>query len=235
MRGAIGTLLLICFAAVGRPQAGNNPPETPAPGNQTPATMTKMEVRLIGPGIAPNSHAALPRKIYRAGSHYARIEDPPDARQKMQKLTIIAEPDAYSVNLIEKTGTHVLDQGGVNDMHLPIVLPFDPKHKLTNLDRLEFGDELAFFEDAGAQKVTGPTINAKPTDAYVLETAEGKATLVVKAGTHVPIKLSWTTPEGMYAYEYTIYEDEPFDATLFAKPAGIKYKEIAPDPAAERS
>lgn len=197
--------------------------------NEPPATMTKMEVRLMGPGIKPNSHAALPRRIYRAGAHYARMEDPPDARQRIEKLTIIAEPDAYSVNLIDKTGTHVVDQGGPNDLHLPVVLPFDPKHKLTNIDRLEFGDELDFFKDAEATKEAGPIINGRATDAYRLTTAEGNATLVVKSGTHVPIKLSWQTGDGTYTYEYIVYEDVPFDRTLFMKPEGIKYKEIPPD------
>ncbi len=202
--------------------------------NQPPATMTKMEVRLMGPGIKPRSHAALPRKIYRAGAHYARMEDPPDARQHVEKITIIAEPDAYSANLIDKTGTHAVDQGGPSDLHLPIVLPFDPKHELASLDRLEFGDELDFFEEAGATKGAGPIINSKPTDAYRLTTTEGGATLVVKPGTHIPIKLSWHTREGTYTYEYIVYEDVPFDAKLFAKPAGIAFKEMPPDTTSER-
>jgi hypothetical protein len=199
------------------------------PGSQLPKTMTKMEVRLIGPGIRPRSHAALPRKIYRAGAHYARMENPPDARQRVEKLTIIAEPDAYSVNLTDKTGTHAIDQGGPNDLHLPIVLPFDPKHKLPKLDRLEFGDEFDFFQDAGAAKTAGPIINSKTTDAYQLATAEGAAALIVKSGSHVPIRLSWQTPRGTYTYEYIVYKDVPFDASLFKKPAGVKYKEIPPD------
>lgn len=202
--------------------------------NQPPATMTKMEVRLMSPGIKPRSHAALPRRIYRAGTHYARMEDAPDAKQRLEKITIIAEPDAYSVNLIDKTGTHAIDVGGQNDLHLPIVLPFDPKHRLTTLDRLEFGDEFDFFQDAGASKGAGPIINGKPTDAYRLNTAEGTATLVVKSGTQVPIKLSWQMPDGTYTYEYIIYEDVPFDASLFARPAGIKFKEMPRDTTPDR-
>lgn len=200
---------------------------------QGPATMTKIVVRLIGPGIVPRSHAALPRTIYRAGEHYARIEDPPDARQHMEKLTIIAEPDAYSVNLIDKTGTHAIDQGGPNDLHLPIVLPFDPKHKLPMLDRLEFGDEVDFFDAAGATKQPGPIINAKPTTEYKLETSEGNATLIVKSGTETPIRLSWQTNDGTYTYEYIIYKQMPFNPALFRKPAGIAYKEVPPDTTAE--
>jgi hypothetical protein len=186
--------------------------------------MTKMVVRLMGPGIAPGSFAALPKTIYRAGEHYARIEDPPDARQHVQKLTIIAEPDAYSVNLIDRKGTHAIDQGGPNDLHLPVVLPLDPQHKLPELDRLEFGDELNFFEDNGAKKEAGPIVNGQPTDAYKL----GSAVLVVRANTHVPIFLSWKTPEGTYRYEYIVYKELPFDPALFAKPKGIRFREIPP-------
>jgi len=194
-----------------------------------PKSMTKMVVRLMGPGIKPGSYAALPRTIYRAGPHYARMESPPDARQKQEKLTIIAEPDAYSVNLIAKRGTHAIDQGGPNDLHLPIVLPFDPKHKLPHLDRLEFGEELDFFEQSGAKKSPGPIVNAQPTDAYVLQTTEGPATLVVKPGPETPIFLSWPAKDGTYKYEYITYEEMPFEPALFAKPKGIQLREIEPD------
>jgi hypothetical protein len=200
---------------------------------QHPATMTKIIVRLTGTEIKPASIASLPKTIYVADPHYARIEDPPDARQGIHKLTIIAEPDAYSVNLIDKKGTHAIDQGGPNDLHLPVVLPFDPKHELGKLDRLEFGDEFDFFEDAGATREPGPIVNAKPTDAYVLKTTRGQARLVVKAGTHIPITLSWSLGDRNYTYEYVTYEDVPFDPAIFARPAGVTFKEVVPDTTAE--
>ncbi len=155
---------------------------------------------------------------------------PPDARQKVQKLTIIDEPDAYSVNLIDRKGTHAIDQGGPNDLHLPIVLPFDPQHRLGKLDRIEFGAEYEFFDAFGAHKQPGPVINAKPTDAYELKTGEGAATLILRGGTQTPVFFSWQTKGGSYKYEYITYEDLPFDGGLFSKPAGIQWKEIRPDP-----
>lgn len=194
-----------------------------------PSTMIRMVVRVMGPGIKPGSSPALPKLIYRAGAHHARIEDPPDARQRLQKLTIISEPDAYSINLITKRGTHAVDQGGPDDLHLPIVLPFDPKHHLSRLDRLEFGDEYSFFEDAGAQKQAGPEINGKPTDALSLPQTDGSATLVLRSGTEIPIMLSWHSQEGEYKYEYIEYKEVPYDANLFKRPEGITYREIPPD------
>jgi hypothetical protein len=202
--------------------AGATPPA------KAPATMLKIVVRLSGPTIKPNSHAALPKTIYVADPHFARIEDPPDARQALQKLTIIAEPDAYSANLIDKKGTHAIDQGGPDDLHLPILLPFDPKHQFGALDKLEFGDEFDFFKDAAAVQQAGPIINAKPTDAYVLKNAHVTATLVVRAGTNVPVTLTWQSKDGKYTYEYITYEELPFDPALFARPAGIQFKEIMP-------
>ena len=206
---------------------------TAADTNSPPGSMTKMVVRLIGPGIKPKSFAALPKTIYRAGPHYARIEDPPDARQQIHKLTIIAEPDAYSVNLIDKKGTHAIDQGNAHGLHLPVVLPFDPKHQLGKLDQLEFGEEEDFFKDSGAASEPGPTINAKPTDALRLKIPTGSALLVLRAGTHEPVFLSWQTKEGTYKYEYIEYKDQPFDQKLFTKPAGITYKEVLPDKGSE--
>jgi hypothetical protein len=200
-----------------------------AGADDQPSTTIRMVVRVMGPGIKPGSAAALPKVIYRAGAHHARIEDAPNARERMHKLTIISEPDAYSINLITRRGSHAVDQGGPDDFHLPIVLPFDPKHRLPKLDRLEFGDEYSFFEEAGAQKQGGPIINSKPTDALRLSPADGNATLVLRSGTEIPITLSWHGDDGDYQYEYIEYKELPFDAALFKRPEGITYRELPPD------
>jgi hypothetical protein len=196
-----------------------------------PESMTRIVVRLTGPHIKPGSIAAMPKTIYEAAPHFARIEDPPDARQRQQKLIVVAEPDAYSANLIDKTGTHVRDAGGDdrNDLHLPIVLPFDPKHRLGVLDGIEFGSEVDFFKQAGATKSAGPVINGKPTDAYDLKTPGGVAKLVTRGGSDVPVTLTWPADDGQYRYEYIEYTDQPFDLKLFTKPEGIRFRDVQPD------
>jgi len=191
-------------------------------------TMTKMDVRLMGPGIRPGSNAALPKLIYRAGTKYARMEEAPEASQRIEKVTIIAEPDAYSIDLMGHTGTHAIDQGGPNDMHLPMVLPFDPNHKLGPLDRLEFGEELDFFSKASATKSAGPIINGKPTDRYTLDVAGSHAELITREASDVAVFVSWTAKDGTYKYEYDTYQEVPFDAKLFSRPVGIKFREIRP-------
>jgi hypothetical protein len=191
-------------------------------------TMTRMNVRLMGPGIRPGSHAALPKLIYRAGSKYARMENAPEARQSIEKITIIAEPDAYSVDLMGHTGTHVIDQGGPNDVHLPMVLPFDPNHRLGLLDHLEFGAELDFFVKAGAAKSAGPIVNAKPTDLYTLNQDGVHAELITRDNSDVPVFVSWKAKDGTYKYEYSTYQELPFDPKLFSRPSGIKFHEVKP-------
>ena len=188
------------------------------PSDARPASMIKIIARLSGPDITPGSYASLPRTMYRAGDHFARIENPPSSRMQSQKLIIIAEPDAYSVNLTDKKGTHAVDQGGPSDLHLPMVLPLDPNHLLGNLDGLEFGKELQFFKNAGATRHAGPAINSKATDAYDVETPLGPATLITEAPSGRPKFLSWRTKEGTYKYEYFEYEEKPFQPSLFLKP-----------------
>lgn len=221
----------LAVVAIGTPAAFSSPQTASA----RPSEMTKMVVRLLGPGIRPNSNAALPKTIYFADPHFARIEDPPDVRQGIQKLTIIAEPDAYSVNLIDKKGTHARDAGGPNDLHLPIVLPFDPSHSYGVLDTLEFGAELDFFKQAGAVRTAGPIVNAKPTDLYTLKLQNVTAQLVIKPD-GVPVKVSWESSRGgKYVYEYISVQDMPFDRSLFSKPTGVRLRDIKPDSSPDES
>jgi hypothetical protein len=221
-------ILPFALLALGLPSKAQEP-QTVTPQTTTPQTMTKIVVRLTGSGVRPGSHAALPRTMYVAEPHYARIEDPPDGKLGIHKLVIIAEPDAYNINLIDHKGTHAIDKGAPGDMHLPIVLPFDPKRRLGALDSVQFGDELAGFQAAGAVRSAGPIINAKPTDAYVLKLAGGSATLIVRDETHVPVKLTWSDRDGTHTYEYIEYTSMPFDPALFRKPEGIQIRDMPLD------
>ncbi len=216
-RGGIGVLVACLLALqVGKANAQES--------------MTKMVVRLMGPGIRAGSPAALPRTIYRSGEKFARIEDPPHAKARVEKMTIIRGRDAYSVDLTDRRGTHTTADAAGQARGLPIVLPLDPRRKLGKLDEIEFGSEVSFFEQAGAEKTAGPMINAKPTEEYRLATPSGPASLIVRGENETPVFLKWKSSDGVYRYEYIEYKTEPFDAKLFAKPDGIKWREIAPDP-----
>ena len=40
--------------------------------------------------------------------------------------------------------------------------------------------------------------------------------------------MSWKAKDGTYKYEYSSYSDVPFQAELFSKPNGVKFREIQP-------
>jgi hypothetical protein len=82
-------------------------------------------------------------------------------------------------------------------------------------------------------KSAGPIVNAKPTDLYTLKIPAGQAELTTRDASDIPVFVSWKSPEGTYKYEYSSYEDVPFDAQLFARPNGIKFREMRPPTADE--
>jgi hypothetical protein len=110
---------------------------------QPPATMTKVSVRLIAPETPSGSFAAQPKTFWRAGTKYARIVESPDAETHIQGLVIISEPDAWMLNLSDKSGRHVVDSGPSFVVHLPIF----NKHtgEESGVNELEFGTERDFL------------------------------------------------------------------------------------------
>jgi len=72
--------------------------------------MTKIVFRRMSPDIAPDSFAAKPRTLYRVTDKYSRIEEPPHPEQGIHFLVITREPDSWTINLLDKTARHVIDQ-----------------------------------------------------------------------------------------------------------------------------
>ena len=85
-----------------------------------PKTMTKITVQLDGTEVPQDSFARKPKTIYRAGNTYCRIEEPPDAEHNIHGLLIVNEPNAWMVNLANKTAQQTLDPGPTFNCHLPI-------------------------------------------------------------------------------------------------------------------
>ena len=73
---------------------------------QSPETMTKLEVILQSPDVPAGSFAAEPKAMYRAGTRYCRIKEAADPEQGIHALAIINEPDDWMVNLLRKTPRH---------------------------------------------------------------------------------------------------------------------------------
>ncbi len=133
-----------------------------AVGQDAPATMTKLSVRLQGAEISEDSFAAKPKPMYRAGNRYCRTEELPDPERGLHGLLIVNEPDVWMVNLLTKTAQYFLDPGPTFNCHLPIFRGEQVKSAAeimkNPLLELEFGQELGFFRGKGAASKEGPVL-----------------------------------------------------------------------------
>ena len=140
-----------------------------------PKTMLRMSTRRLEPRPVPGSFAAQARTLWRAGTKYGRVDEPRDVPNRIQRLTIINEPDAWVINLADKSGRHMVDRGPSFEVHLPI---FTDSMASPNLKELEFGRELEFFANKGAPALAGEAIDGKATERY--ETTVGNRTIVLR-------------------------------------------------------
>src|SRR6266487_825791 len=106
-----------------------------------PEKMVRIVTRDATPGIDPQSFPALPKTLYRLGNGRGRVEEMPDASRGVHGLIVVNEPDAWIVNLHDKSGRHVVDPGPGLIFRAPIL---DGGGELpAPLRELEFGCELA--------------------------------------------------------------------------------------------
>jgi len=186
--------------------------------------MLKVSARLVPTNGAPNSFATEPKTTWRAGTKYARVAETPDTQNHIYGLMIINEPDAWMINLFDKSGRHIVDPGPSFDVHIPIFHVSGEAKK--NLDALEFGSELQFFTGNGAKQSPGEIINGKATDRYDATVSGSKLTLWTDAKSKKPVRVSLITGTQTQTIEYLSYEDNlPFDPSLFRPPTGIAMQE----------
>ncbi|HVN93127.1 MAG TPA: hypothetical protein VMT38_05505 [Terracidiphilus sp.] len=199
---------------------------------QPPQSMTKMMVQLAGTDIARDSFAAKPKIFYRAGTTYCRVEEQPDPENGIHGLVIINEPDIWMVNLADQTARHYVDDGPTFNCHMPIFGDRSsgmPKEVATQIGALEFGFEMEFFKGHGAVREPGPVlqIGGQPvqTNGYRLHFGDWMVALFTGGDVEKPAAVAMFHGEEHFTYYYAGYDLLPFDATLFAKPSGVKIEE----------
>jgi hypothetical protein len=184
-----------------------------------PITMMRISTRLVEPRPDPGSVAAQPKVLWRAGTHYGRVAESPDIQNRVQGLMIINEPDAWMINLFDKSGTHMVDPGPSLDVHLPIFTDTTVK---TRLKDLEFGRELKFFAHEGARGTAGEPISGGATERFQLTIANGKVVLWTDAKSKKPLKVSLVENAQSKTIVYLSYDDDlAFNPSLFQPPTGI--------------
>src|ERR1700685_3004204 len=131
--------------------------------------------------------------MFRAGTRYCRIEESPDTEHSIHGLVVINEPDAWLVNLLNKTAQHHLDTGPTFNCRLPIfTLDAKPAAETGNqLADLEFGRELPYFREKGATVKDGLILKGKKTTSYTIQLVESQLLLFTSGTPERPIAVAW--------------------------------------------
>ena len=203
--------------------------------SDTPKTMTKIEAHLEGPQVMAGSFSAKPKVIYRADSRYCRLEEAQDTENKIHGLLIVNEPDAWMVNLYDKSAQHMVDPGPTFNCKLPIFATVDSKDEAGILYQdLQFGSELKFFKKMGAAGQPGPDEGGKKTTQYTIEIGSTRFVMLTIKGSDEktpnerPLAVGRAVGDKGEVFIYTAYDEIPFDPKLFAKPESVKISEAKP-------
>lgn len=192
--------------------------------------MTKIVYRRVDPNVSPSSVEAKPVTIYRAGEKYARVEFAPEPAEKRHVLKITREPDAWLINLLERTADHYLDPGPTFNARLPILWTPRPPGEPNPDDKfmeLEYGNEEAFFRQNHTDKASARQIEGKECTGLTIKSGGRSVTLFSDAQTGKPVQLERTKGDKLeMALRYVAYETSlPFDPSLFEPPAELNISE----------
>jgi hypothetical protein len=196
-------------------------------GQQAPDSMTKMVVTYESPAMPAGSFPTLARTLYRSGLKYCRSEDPLNPAEHMQLLTIVNEPDVWTVNLVKKKAEHIVDTG-TPECRMPIFRDRQVKGRddTNPFLELEYAMELAYFKGKSAAGEPGPEMRSKATTAYSLPIENWQVTLYTTGTPERPLALIRERGNTKQTYWYEVYEQVPFDGSLFAKPSAVKIQDV---------
>jgi hypothetical protein len=198
--------------------------------------MTKIIYRDISTNLLLSSFAVQPKVLYRMGEKYDRSEEAPDPVLGIHGLIIINEPDAWMINLMNKTGTHMVDGGPTYVVHDYIVSAPDPNQsqaefqafKTSSISGFEFGKEMEFLKKHKAKKSGALSIGGVLCDRYELTIDGYSIELFAISGTEIPYQLKVSKEQAQISYlRYDAYRtDLQPDLSLFKPPSGIEISEM---------
>lgn len=189
-----------------------------------PATLTKVVTRSVGPDIVRGSFRSEPVTLYRKGERFLRLEEVPDPEQKAHLLSIVAEPDIWFVNRMDRTGRHMVDPGPIFIAHAPIVVgPSVP----AVFGELEFGCEAQFAKTRAREAGTRPVLG-KPARIHALQQGDRRLEVLLSdAGTPVEVAY-YEGAKAVLVIRYDLFQSGlPDDPGLFRKPEGITFQDAA--------
>ena len=183
--------------------------------------MTKVVFRLESPTILPASPGAEPRTLYRWQATKGRVEEGIDSEHKVQPLFIADGKDAWFINLITKSGRHMVDPSADETFYAPIIPPESPKAQVP-IRNFEIGRELAFMN---SQKIAPKPATKDGQALQLYECIQDGYTLDVYVSPTIgtPVE-SDVTKDGKPIVKviYSEYSTTlPADPKLFAPPPNI--------------
>jgi hypothetical protein len=164
------------------------------------------------------------KTMWRATSSFCRTEEEPDPKQNLHLVTIMNEPDAWLIDLANNRAKHMVDPGPTFNCRLP-VFAFSQAMATGRIGELEFGRELEFFRTHGAKQVEGPNLTSFKALYYELKIDDATFELVEREDIRAPIMIALIQGEKVTKVRYSLWEELPFKAELFAKPAGVNVEE----------
>ena len=142
----------------------------------------------------------------------------------IHQLSVINWPDVWVVNLLDKTGEHIVDDSPKSDVHIT-ALGLEPSDGLPPAwAALEFGCEWEFF---AANKATQVPTEKHDMIKHQITDGAWRVTLITARDSQAPWALMLSKDNNVvYAIRYLSYEHRAeVDPALFAKPEGIKFKD----------
>jgi hypothetical protein len=189
-----------------------------------PLGVVHIVARETTPGIDPQSFNAKPVSLFRQGAGRSRLEEQPDEINKIQGLAVIDEPNIWMVNLMDRTGRHVVDPGPDFSAHASV---FSDAKVSPRILELEFGCEAAFVA-ANAPKVDRTeTIDGVTLDVHRFADGTEVAEILEKHGSDDPLIARYYRGGNLaWVIRYDLYDTQaPSDPSMFAAPPGIKYQD----------
>lgn len=200
IRSLLALLLLACSFAV-----------------QAQEKMLYVEYRVISPKLAPSSAEAQVRKLWLVGSKYMRFEDVPNPDTGVHGLIVVAEPDIWIIDRKTNKGQHSVDPGPSYAVHFPMLAT----ETSARIRQLEFGGELAYFQQNGARELANQVVDGVTCRVFALDVDKHELFLYARKDGK-PFQITVKTDASEYSVRFVKYEpDSEPDLNLFRPPLGV--------------
>ena len=181
--------------------------------------MLYVEYRVLSPQLPSLSAESQPRKLWLVGNKYMRFEDVPNPETNIHGLIIVAEPDIWVIDRKSNKGQRSVDPGPSYAVHFPMLATETSER----LRQLEFGGELAFFQQNGAKERAPQVVDGVSCRVFTLEVDDRELLLFLRKDGK-PFQITVKADSGEYSVRILRYEpgSEP-DLSLFKPPVGVKF------------